>query len=96
MCGDRGYLAWQLRVQVCAWLSHELRHGVLNVAGHARLQDAAWVEQFDMHASDEAFANRTLPARVDPVSANAVPTSTHRTAVARVNFIRASPTALSQ
>jgi len=32
---------------------------VLNVAGHARLQDAAWVEQFDMHASEEASANRT-------------------------------------
>jgi len=61
---------------------------VLNVAGHARLQDAAWVEQFDMHASEEASANRLL-VRVDPVSANAVPRSTNRYAVVKMNLTRA-------
>jgi hypothetical protein len=87
LCGRRRYFAWQLRLQVRAWLSHELRHGVLNVTGHARLQDAAWFEQFDMHASEEASANRNLPAPVNPLSANAVPSSANRTAVAKVNFM---------
>ena len=81
------YFAWQLRVQVWAWLSHELRHGVLNVAGHARLQDAACVEQFDMHASEEASANRKLLVRVNPLSAYAVPSSANSTAVAKMIFM---------
>ena len=47
------YFAWQLRTQVWAWLSHALRHGVLNVTGQLRLHDAAWVAQFDVQASEE-------------------------------------------
>src|SRR2546423_15705497 len=58
------YFAWQLRTQVWAWLSHELRHGVLNVTGQLRLQDAAWVAQFDVQASEEPWASRNLPAPI--------------------------------
>jgi hypothetical protein len=46
---------------------------VLNVAGHVRLQDAAWVEQFEMHMSEEASANRNFLTPLDPLNANAVP-----------------------
>ena len=75
-------------MQVLAWLSHESRHGVLNVAGHTRLQDAACVEQFAMHASEVALARRNLPAPRNPLSANAAPSSANRIAVARVSFMR--------
>jgi hypothetical protein len=34
------YLFWQLCLHVCAWLSQELRQGVLKVVGQTRLQDA--------------------------------------------------------
>jgi hypothetical protein len=71
-----------------AWLSHESRHGVLNVAGHTRLQDAACVEQFDMHASEVASANRNLPAAGNPLFANAVPSSANKTTAAKVTFMR--------
>jgi hypothetical protein len=63
---------------------------VLNVAGHVRLQDAAWVEQFDMHASEGASANLNLLALIAPSFANAVPSSAHRRAVAKVSFMSAS------
>jgi hypothetical protein len=81
------YFAWQLRAQVWAWLSPESRHGVLNVTGQLRLQDAAWFEQFAMQASEEPWASRKLPSPIDPLSANALPTSANRTAVAKVNFM---------
>jgi hypothetical protein len=63
---------------------------VLNVAGHVRLQDAACVEQFDMQASEEASANLNLLALIAPSFANAVPSSAHRMAVAKVSFMSAS------
>jgi hypothetical protein len=59
---------------------------VLNVAGHVRLQAAAWVEQFDMHASEDASASRNLLAPVDSQYANAVQKSVNKTAVVKVNF----------
>jgi hypothetical protein len=54
------YFPWQLRMQVWAWLSHALRQGVLKVCGQARLQDAAWLEQFAMHVSAEPWASCSL------------------------------------
>jgi hypothetical protein len=62
----------------------------LNVAGHVRLQDAAWVEQFDIHASDDPSASRSLSALWCPPVANAVPINTSRKAIIKVSFIRAS------
>jgi hypothetical protein len=50
----------QLCLQVCAWLSQELRHGVLNVVGQTRLQEASWLAQSATHRSDVASANRNL------------------------------------
>jgi hypothetical protein len=47
-------------MQVWAWLSHALRQGVLKVCGQARLQDAAWLEQFAMHVSAEPWASCSL------------------------------------
>ena len=83
-------------MHVWAWLSHTLRHGVLKVAGHVRLQDAFWVEQFDTHASEDASANLNLLALIAPSFANAVPRSAHRTAAAKVNFMWTSLTLMSK
>jgi len=60
---------------------------VLNVAGHVRLQDAAWIEQFDMQASEEASTRRNLLLRIDPLYANDVPKSVSKTAMVKVNFM---------
>ncbi len=59
---------------------------MLNVAGHVRLQDALWVEQLDMHASEEAAANLNLLVRIAPLFAMAVLSSAPRMTVAKVNF----------
>ncbi len=55
------------------------------------MQDAAWVEQFDTHAADDASASRSLSARWCPPAANAVPINASMKAVIKVSFIRASP-----
>jgi hypothetical protein len=61
---------------------------VLNVAGHVRLQDAAWVEQLEMQASEEASTRRNLLPLVEPLYANDVPNSVSKTAMVKVNFMR--------
>lgn len=86
----QNYFIRQLRLQVSTWESHELKHGVLKVAGHARLQDAFWVEQFDTHMSVAASANLNLLALIAPPFADAASSNTQRIAVARVNFMSAS------
>src|SRR5260370_37800945 len=63
----------------------------MNVVGQVRLQDAAWVEQFVTHASDDPAASRSLSALWCPPAANAVPINATTTAVIKVSFIRASP-----
>ena len=76
------YFALQPRRQVSAWLSHEVRQGVLNVAGHARLHEAAWVEQFAEQASEAESATRIFG-----VWANATPVRTKKSAPQRIIFI---------
>jgi hypothetical protein len=49
-------------VQVCIWLSHALRQGVLSVVGQTRLQDSFWFAQLAKHASAEVAASRCLPS----------------------------------
>jgi hypothetical protein len=67
-------LLWQLFRQVCAWLSQALRQGALKVAGQTRLQDAFWLAQLAMQASEAASANRNLlapelvPAEAAPIA----------------------------
>jgi hypothetical protein len=58
--GARAYWLRQPCVQVCIWLSHVLRHGVLSVVGQTRLQDAFWLAQLAIHASAEVAASRCL------------------------------------
>ena len=74
-------------------MSQAFKHGVLNVSGHVRLQDALCVEQLATHASEEASANLNLLALITPLSANAVPCSAQRTVVAKMNFMKGSVTA---
>jgi hypothetical protein len=83
----RTYLFWQLCLQVCDWLSQALRQGVLNVVGQTRLQDAFSFAQLAKHASEAAFANRTLLLSRALVPATAVPTSANKKAVPTANFI---------
>jgi hypothetical protein len=54
------HLFWQPCLHVCAWLSHAVRQGVLNVTGQTRLQDAFVFSQLAKHASEAASASRIL------------------------------------
>jgi len=57
-------------------------HGVLNVVGHARLHDAAWVEQFAAQASAAASAKYSFR-----VSADAMPVRTRKSSPHNANLI---------
>lgn len=85
--GDISYLRWQLSLQVSAWLSQELRQGVLSVVGQTRLQDASWLAQLAKHTSEVASAKRNLLVAVALVPAAAVPNSEIRNAAPNANLI---------
>jgi hypothetical protein len=76
----------QLCLQVCAWLSQELRHGVLNVVGQARLQEASWLAQSARHRSDVASANRNLLELV-ALAAKTGPLTMQSTATPNASFM---------
>jgi len=85
--GDISYLRWQLSLQVSAWLSQELRQGVLSVVGQTRLHDASWLAQLAKHESKVASAKRNLLVAVALVPAAAVPNSEIRNAAPNANLI---------
>jgi hypothetical protein len=76
----------QLCLQVCAWLSQELRHGVLNVVGQTRLQEASWLAQSARHRSDVASANRNLLELV-ALAAKTGPLTKQSTATPNASFM---------
>ena len=74
-------------------MSHPLRHGVLNVVGQTRLQDAFWSAQLAKHASDAASANSNFFLERAPDSATAAPTKTIKNAThkaARITGLQSS------
>src|ERR1700716_53349 len=86
------YLLWQPWRQVCIWLSHALRQGVLNVTGQTRLHEVFWFAQLAKQASAAASANCSLVLNTMPGSASAGPIRANTSAAAPYAiFIKDSP-----
>jgi hypothetical protein len=80
----------QLCWQVCAWLSHALKQGVLKVSGQTRLQDTFWLEQLAIQASELLSAIWYFPSLNVPVALHAIAESKNKNSAPETALIAVS------